>query len=143
MWSQPANRSMIAGSSLPRGSWNQGYLEELCAFPLGALKDQVDATSGAFNHPTAGCSWTLEEIRAFGRNQVIGDDPLAREIEEAMRNNGYPDFEVERAPSGELQRPDAGEQGATSDASDWHAEWLREVERKQAGQLRRLRRGGR
>ena len=35
-----------------------------------ALKDQVDATSGAFNHLTAGRIWTHEEIRAFGRNQV-------------------------------------------------------------------------
>jgi len=32
-----------------RGSWNHDYLSELCAFPLGALKDQVDASSGAFN----------------------------------------------------------------------------------------------
>jgi len=32
-----------------RGSWNHDYLSELTAFPLGALKDQVDASSGAFN----------------------------------------------------------------------------------------------
>lgn len=34
--------------SLVRGEWNEGYLDEICAFPSGALKDQVDATSGAF-----------------------------------------------------------------------------------------------
>lgn len=28
--------------------WNESYLDELCSFPSGALKDQVDATSGAF-----------------------------------------------------------------------------------------------
>lgn len=33
---------------LVRGAWNEGYLDELCAFPSGALKDQVDASSGAF-----------------------------------------------------------------------------------------------
>ena len=35
---------------LVRGAWNAAYLEELCAFPSGAHDDQVDASSGAFNH---------------------------------------------------------------------------------------------
>jgi predicted phage terminase large subunit-like protein len=52
---------------LVRGVWNQDYLEELCAFPLAALKDQVDASSGAFNKLARGCSWTPEEIEAYGR----------------------------------------------------------------------------
>lgn len=30
------------------GAWNDLYLDELCMFPSGAFKDQVDATSGAF-----------------------------------------------------------------------------------------------
>lgn len=30
------------------GPWNEAYLDELCNFPGGALKDMVDATSGAF-----------------------------------------------------------------------------------------------
>jgi predicted phage terminase large subunit-like protein len=31
-----------------RGSWNDEYLDELCMFPGGTYKDQVDATSRAF-----------------------------------------------------------------------------------------------
>lgn len=30
------------------GAWNEAYLGELCLFPGGAFKDQVDASSGAF-----------------------------------------------------------------------------------------------
>ncbi len=33
---------------------------------------EVDATSGAFNKLAASQSWSLEEIAAYGRNQVIG-----------------------------------------------------------------------
>lgn len=31
-----------------RGDWNENYLDELCSFPSGSFKDQVDATSRAF-----------------------------------------------------------------------------------------------
>lgn len=31
-----------------RGEWNEVYLDELCNFPNGKFKDQVDASSGAF-----------------------------------------------------------------------------------------------
>jgi predicted phage terminase large subunit-like protein len=31
------------------GEWNKAYLDELTAFPFGKYKDQVDASSGAFN----------------------------------------------------------------------------------------------
>jgi len=34
---------------LGRGAWNASYLDELCAFPNGTYKDQVDGSSGAFN----------------------------------------------------------------------------------------------
>lgn len=34
---------------LIRGPWNHAYLEELASFPNGKYKDQVDASSGAFN----------------------------------------------------------------------------------------------
>jgi predicted phage terminase large subunit-like protein len=34
--------------SLVRGDWNESYLDELCVFPGGTFKDQVDASSGAF-----------------------------------------------------------------------------------------------
>jgi predicted phage terminase large subunit-like protein len=30
-------------------SWTEGYLDELCSFPLGANNDQVDASSGAYD----------------------------------------------------------------------------------------------
>ncbi|OWV62572.1 terminase [Rhizobium sp. N122] len=33
---------------LLRGEWNADYLDELCSFPGADLKDQVDASSGAF-----------------------------------------------------------------------------------------------
>lgn len=33
---------------LLRGDWNADYLDELCSFPGADLKDQVDASSGAF-----------------------------------------------------------------------------------------------
>lgn len=34
---------------LVRGQWNDAYLDELCLFPGGQFKDQVDASSGAFS----------------------------------------------------------------------------------------------
>jgi hypothetical protein len=34
---------------LVRGDWNAAYLNELASFPSGRYKDQVDASSGAFN----------------------------------------------------------------------------------------------
>lgn len=33
---------------LLQADWNEGYLDELCQFPNGFLKDQVDASSGAY-----------------------------------------------------------------------------------------------
>ncbi len=33
---------------LVEGAWNADYLDELCMFPGGSFKDQVDASSGAF-----------------------------------------------------------------------------------------------
>ena len=32
-----------------RGDWNQVFIEEHRNFPFGTYKDQVDASSGAFN----------------------------------------------------------------------------------------------
>jgi predicted phage terminase large subunit-like protein len=37
---------------LLQGAWNEAYLEELRFFPFGTYKDQVDASSGAFNKLT-------------------------------------------------------------------------------------------
>lgn len=33
-----------------RASWTGAYIDELASFPMGAHDDQVDTTSGAFNH---------------------------------------------------------------------------------------------
>ncbi len=38
--------------SIVRGEWNDAYLDELCMFPGGSFKDQVDASSGAFGRLT-------------------------------------------------------------------------------------------
>lgn len=46
---EPFSSQLEAGNVyLVAGEWNDGYIEELCLFPAGELKDQVDATSGAF-----------------------------------------------------------------------------------------------
>ena len=47
------------------GEWNAAYLDELTAFPFGRNDDQVDASSGAFNHlPNAANDDAL--LAAFG-----------------------------------------------------------------------------
>jgi phage terminase large subunit-like protein len=38
---------------LLKADWNHEYIEELRGFPFGTYKDQVDASSGAFNHLTS------------------------------------------------------------------------------------------
>jgi len=37
---------------LVNSDWNAAYIDELAAFPTGTYADQVDASSGAFNHLT-------------------------------------------------------------------------------------------
>ena len=39
----------ISNVSLVRGDWNQAFKDELAVFPFGTFKDQVDASSAAFN----------------------------------------------------------------------------------------------
>jgi len=39
----------IGNVILLRGIWNTSYIEELRFFPFGTFKDQIDASSGAFN----------------------------------------------------------------------------------------------
>lgn len=47
---EPLEAQAMAGNvKLVRGDWNEPYLDELCDFPIGKYKDQVDASSGAFN----------------------------------------------------------------------------------------------
>ncbi|MGB3833784.1 MAG: phage terminase large subunit [Mesorhizobium sp.] len=46
---EPFSAQCEAGNVfLVRGPWIQTYLDELCLFPMGKWKDQVDASSGAF-----------------------------------------------------------------------------------------------
>jgi predicted phage terminase large subunit-like protein len=52
---------------LVKGAWNSAYLEELASFPFGRYKDQVDASSGAFNKLAGGVGMPSEElVGAFG-----------------------------------------------------------------------------
>jgi predicted phage terminase large subunit-like protein len=45
----PFSAQCEAGNvDLVRGVWNEAYIDELCMFPGGSHKDQVDASSGAF-----------------------------------------------------------------------------------------------
>ena len=43
-----ANQCEAGNVYLVKGDWNQDYIDELCQFPGGSFKDQVDASSGAF-----------------------------------------------------------------------------------------------
>jgi predicted phage terminase large subunit-like protein len=46
---EPFSSQCEAGNVyLVEGAWNSDYIDELCMFPAGTLKDQVDASSGAF-----------------------------------------------------------------------------------------------
>lgn len=46
---EPFSAQCEAGNVLLiEGPWNSDYLDELCLFPAGTFKDQVDASSGAF-----------------------------------------------------------------------------------------------
>lgn len=71
---------LAAGESgklrLLRGSWNEGFVDEIVAFPEGEFDDQVDSTSGAYNdliekRPKAG-SW--------GREPAAVKDPAGGRI---------------------------------------------------------------
>lgn len=44
-----AAQARVQNVRLLRAGWNRDYLDEVESFPVGRLKDQVDATSGAFN----------------------------------------------------------------------------------------------
>jgi len=55
---------------LVEGDWNESYIDELCNFPSGALKDQVDASSGAFGR-----------LGKLGPPMIISDEVLARSRE--------------------------------------------------------------
>jgi predicted phage terminase large subunit-like protein len=44
---------------LVENTWNQAFIEELCAFPNGAHDDQVDAASAAFRALVRRVTWSL------------------------------------------------------------------------------------
>jgi len=51
---EPYSVQVEAGNvRLIRGDWNQAYIDEVKTFPVGKYKDQVDASSGAFNKLSA------------------------------------------------------------------------------------------
>lgn len=43
-----------------KGKWNEGYIEELIAFPKGTFSDKIDASSGAFNMLAGGPFYSIE-----------------------------------------------------------------------------------
>ena len=68
---EPFSAQCEAGNVyLIEGDWNAAYLDELCLFPGGTFKDQVDATSGAFGRlvePMKGRgAWELAKVMAAG-----------------------------------------------------------------------------
>lgn len=52
---------------LKKGKWNWDYIEELCAVPNGAFRDQADASAGAFN-----------KLVSVGRAKVVAVDMVRR-----------------------------------------------------------------
>jgi predicted phage terminase large subunit-like protein len=52
---------------LKKDRWNWDYIEELCAVPNGAFRDQADASAGAFN-----------KLVSVGRAKVISVDMMRR-----------------------------------------------------------------
>lgn len=66
-----ANQVEISNVDMVKSDWNQAYLHELEVFPAGKYKDQVDASSGAFNkifEPVkSGGVWGTEYARREAR----------------------------------------------------------------------------
>ena len=55
---------------LVEGEWNKAYIDELCSFPISKFKDQVDATSRAFNElvgAPAPAQWAVGSKRVTGK----------------------------------------------------------------------------
>jgi predicted phage terminase large subunit-like protein len=44
------------------GPWHREYLEELEQFPSGKFRDQVDASTGAFNRLVSRSSYNLDAL---------------------------------------------------------------------------------
>jgi predicted phage terminase large subunit-like protein len=63
--------------SLVRGAWNADYVDELCLFPMSAVADQVDASSGAYNclSQSANCPRIYGPL-ITSAEAPWGDDPV-------------------------------------------------------------------
>lgn len=60
---------------LLEGDWNAGYLDRLAAFPMGKYKDDVDASSGAFNK----LALAIDNVAVHqGVIRGRGGDPMVR-----------------------------------------------------------------
>ena len=71
-----------AGDPLPPPAWVEDFLGEIELFPVGALKDQVDAAAGAFNELTGVATATDIEIttgESAPDSALSADELLARE----------------------------------------------------------------
>jgi len=64
---EPRGGTKFGRVKLVRGAWNLAYLQELEAFPDEHIKDQVDATSGAFTM----LSTRPEPARGVGQGQLL------------------------------------------------------------------------
>ena len=60
--------------SIVRAGWNESYLDELCTFPTGKFKDQVDASSGAFGRLVTSKS-----------NRMFSHDIIQRAIDPSLK----------------------------------------------------------
>jgi predicted phage terminase large subunit-like protein len=57
-----AAQAQVGNVLIVAGPWNEEYLSELESFPSGTFKDQVDATSRAFNELVNGSSYNLDNV---------------------------------------------------------------------------------
>jgi len=72
---------------LVRGAWNQAYIEELCAIPNGAFRDQSDASSGAYNRLNQGRKMKRKSVDWYARQGGAAQAAPARsdaEIEQML-----------------------------------------------------------
>lgn len=66
---EPFSAQCEAGNVyLVAGEWNESYLDELCLFPGGSFKDQVDASSGAFGRLVTAKAAPIAQSGATRRN---------------------------------------------------------------------------
>lgn len=57
-----AAQAEVGNVLIVAGPWNEEYLAELESFPSGTFKDQVDASSRAFNELVNGSSYNLDNV---------------------------------------------------------------------------------